>query len=58
MSVSEIHALLALLDDPDDTVYVHVRDQLISKGNEVLPYVDAEVSKAPDCDVFMGRLEQ
>ncbi|MDA0303392.1 MAG: hypothetical protein O3B45_03460 [Bacteroidetes bacterium] len=58
MRVSEIHALLALLDDPDDTVYVHVRDQLISKGNEVLPYVNAEVSKSPDCDLFMGRLEQ
>lgn len=58
MSVSEIHALLALLDDPDDTVYNHVRDQLISKGNEVLPYVNEEVSKSPNCDVFLGRLEK
>tara|TARA_B110000285_G_C15085156_1_gene595780 strand:+ start:506 stop:1429 length:924 start_codon:yes stop_codon:yes gene_type:complete len=58
MSVSEIHALLALLDDPDDTVYNHVRDQLVSKGKEILPFVHAEVSKAPDCDVFMDRLEQ
>lgn len=58
MSVSEIHALLALLDDPDDTVYNHVRDQLVSKGNEVLPFVNAEVSKSPDCDLFLGRLEQ
>ena len=58
MSVSEIHALLALLDDPDDTVYNHVRDQLISKGNAVLPYVNQEVSKSPDCDLFLGRLEK
>ena len=36
MSVAEIHALLALLDDPDDSVFLHVRGQLLSKGKDVL----------------------
>ncbi|MDG2210265.1 MAG: transglutaminase family protein [Flavobacteriales bacterium] len=58
MSVAEIHALLALLDDPDDSVFLHVRGQLLSKGKDVLPYVEAEVSKAPSCELFLERLEE
>ena len=45
MSISEIHALLALMDDPDETVYDHVRDRLLSRGKDVLPFVsDAALS--------------
>lgn len=58
MSISEIHALLALMDDPDETVYLHVRDRLLSKGKEVLPYVDQEVEHGRECHLFQNRLAQ
>lgn len=58
MSISEIHALLALMDDPDETVYLHVRDRLLSKGKEVLPFVDDEVVNGRECDLFQNRLAQ
>ena len=37
MSVSEIHALIQLLDDPDENVYRHVREKFLSRGTEILP---------------------
>ena len=37
MQPNEIHALIQLLDDPDEGVYQHVREQLIAKGTAVLP---------------------
>lgn len=56
MSISEIHALLALMDDPDELVYQHVRDRLLSKGKEVLPFVTDAAASGPECDLFQGRL--
>ena len=49
MSISEIHALLALMDDPDEMVYDHVRDRLLSKGKDVLPFVN-ERERTPSRD--------
>ena len=37
MQPNEIHALIQLLDDPDEGVYKHVREQLLARGTEVLP---------------------
>lgn len=36
---SSIQALVQLIDDPDDFVYQHVRNQLVSLGKEALPYL-------------------
>ena len=56
MSISEIHALLALMDDPDEAVYTHVRERLLSKGKDVLPYVDRIETLDGKDDLIKGRL--
>jgi hypothetical protein len=56
MSISEIHALLALMDDPDETVYTHVRERLLSKGKEVIPFVDSVASSGQNDALINGRL--
>ena len=56
MSISEIHALLALMDDPDETVYDHVRDRLLSKGKDVLPFVNDAALSGRECALFHSRL--
>jgi hypothetical protein len=56
MSISEIHALLALMDDPDETVYTHVRERLLSKGKEVLPFVESAESTQQEDGLIKGRL--
>ena len=56
MSISEIHALLALMDDPDETVYTHVRERLLSRGKEVLPFVDSVAASENNDALINGRL--
>ncbi|HBP45391.1 MAG TPA: hypothetical protein DD635_05780 [Flavobacteriales bacterium] len=56
MSISEIHALLALMDDPDETVYDHVRERLLSKGKDVLPFVNDAANSGKECELFQLRL--
>ncbi|MAI22631.1 MAG: hypothetical protein CL828_01110 [Crocinitomicaceae bacterium] len=56
MSISEIHALLALMDDPDEKVYDHVRDRLLSKGKDVLPFVHDAANSGRECALFQSRL--
>jgi regulator of sirC expression with transglutaminase-like and TPR domain len=56
MSISEIHALLALMDDPDETVYDHVRERLLSKGKDVLPFVTDAANSGRECALFQSRL--
>ncbi len=58
MSVSEIHALIQLLDDPDENVYMHVREQLLSKGTEILPAVMEHRSSNNICAVYESRLDE
>ena len=56
MSISEIHALLALMDEPDETVYDHVRERLLSKGKDVLPFVTDAANSGRECALFQSRL--
>ena len=58
MSVSEINALIQLLDDPDENVYMHVREQLLSKGTEILPAVMEHRSSNNICAVHESRLDE
>ena len=58
MSISEIHALLALMDDPDETVYGHVRERLLSKGKDVLPFVNDAANSGRECELFQSRLSR
>ena len=58
MSVSEIHALIQLLDDPDENVYMHVREQLLAKGSEILPAVMEHRSTNSICSIHESRLNE
>jgi len=58
MSVSEIHALIQLLDDPDEGVYRHVREELLSKGTDILPTVLEHRADKSHCAVHESRLDE
>lgn len=58
MSGSEIQALMALLDDPDEGVYNHVRSRLMEQGEAILPMLQAQQGRASRCEVTAGRLEE
>jgi regulator of sirC expression with transglutaminase-like and TPR domain len=40
ISKKEITALIHLLDDPDEQIYVHVKDKFISFGSKVIPHLE------------------
>lgn len=58
MSISEIHALIRLLDDPDEGVYLHVRDKLLSKGTEILPAIMEHRASNAICEIHENRLHE
>ncbi|MEX2591463.1 MAG: transglutaminase-like domain-containing protein [Anditalea sp.] len=40
LSEKELHALVSLLDDSDQEVKIHVKDKIISLGNDVIPFLE------------------
>ena len=40
MDNNQLHALIQLLDDPDEGVYSHVKDKLMELGLEAVPYLE------------------
>jgi regulator of sirC expression with transglutaminase-like and TPR domain len=40
MDQKELHALITLLDDPDEEIYNHIRERLLSLGQEVIPMLE------------------
>ena len=40
MDKQELNALLSLLDDPDKDVFIHVREKLLSIGEQVIPVLE------------------
>lgn len=45
MNEKDINALIRLLDDPDEAIYRHVREKLLSYGNPVIPFLEKEWEK-------------
>ena len=39
--MSEISALISLLDDPDETIYSHIKDKIVSMGGDVIPDLES-----------------
>ncbi|MFI5135284.1 MAG: transglutaminase-like domain-containing protein [Chitinophagales bacterium] len=54
---NELNALIHLLDDPDQEVYQHVTDKLISLGTSVIPTLENAWEKTFDPNLH-NRLEQ
>lgn len=40
MDKTEVSALISLLDDPDEQVYLQIREKLLSMGHEVIPALE------------------
>lgn len=40
MTQKEVQALISLLDDPDESIFIHVRQKLESLGNQAIPLLE------------------
>lgn len=40
MRTNELKALISLLDDPDENIFIHVEQQLITSGPETIPFLE------------------
>jgi regulator of sirC expression with transglutaminase-like and TPR domain len=53
-----IDALIRLVDDPDEQVFVHVRDQLLNFGTYALPFLQNSCDLLESDLIFQSRIEQ
>ncbi len=56
-SKSEIQALINLIDDPNDTVYLPVRDRIIEIGSEITPELERAWELEDLGELFRKRVE-
>lgn len=40
MDIKEIDALISLIDDPDESIYEHVRERIVSYGETIIPQLE------------------
>src|SRR3954464_7984388 len=45
---TEVNSLIRLLDDPDQEIYTHVHDKLLSYGSEAIEYLENAFEEAFD----------
>ncbi|MGV9013403.1 MAG: transglutaminase-like domain-containing protein [Flavobacteriales bacterium] len=57
MSETEIHALITLIDDPDEGIYCHVRDRILSIGEPVVQELERAWEMDDLGDLFRNRIE-
>ncbi|MFA6275181.1 transglutaminase-like domain-containing protein [Pedobacter sp. UC225_61] len=55
-NLAEIDALVKLLDDPDEEIYQHVQQRLLSYGNEVITYLESAWEQSLDT-LLQERIE-
>lgn len=53
-----IQALIALIDDPDDQIYAHVRDKLLEVGPDAIQYLESSWEERDFGLIFQTRIEQ
>lgn len=56
MNEKNITALISLLDDPDEGIYSHVSNELVSYGEDVIPYLEKEWENAFG-SIIQNRIE-
>ena len=52
-----ISALVKLIDDPDENVFLHVRDEIIKCGSNAIPYLEKSWEEDYYGLVFQSRIE-
>lgn len=55
---AEIKAMISLMDDPDETVYRQIRNQLLAMGPQVIPVLENEWETNDYGLIFQSRIEQ
>lgn len=56
MDKNQVHALISLLDDPDEVVYSQIKDKLLSMGADVIPVLESAWENSFD-SVLQQRIE-
>ncbi len=57
LSKKEISALINLLDDPDEEIYVHVKDKFVSFGTKIIPHLELAWEDSFDM-IIQKRIEE
>lgn len=57
MSENEIHALIKLIDDPDEGIYSQVRNRIVSLGEPVVQALETAWESEDLGDLFRNRIE-
>lgn len=56
--MSEVHALISLIEDPDEQIYLQVRDELKGLGESVLPQLEQYWELEKFGPLFQQRVEE
>jgi len=56
LSLKEVIALITLLDDPDETIYVQVKDRFVSLGPPAIPHLETAWENSFDA-IMQKRIE-
>jgi regulator of sirC expression with transglutaminase-like and TPR domain len=56
-SEKSIQALVRLIDDPDDSIFEHVRDELIGHGAKAIPFLESSWEEDDYGLLFQSRVE-
>lgn len=54
---SSVQALVSLIDDPDENVFLHVRSALADKGPDVIPFLESSWENDDYGLLFQSRIE-
>jgi len=57
MGQSEIHALITLIEDPDESIYHQIRDRIVQLGDGIVPDLERAWGDEEHGDLFRGRIE-
>ena len=57
LSNSSIQALIHLIDDPDESIFLHVRDRLLQYGPDAIPFLENSWEEKDFGLIFHNRIE-
>jgi regulator of sirC expression with transglutaminase-like and TPR domain len=55
--IKSIEALVRLIEDPDETIFEHVRDEIINCGSAAIPYLESSWEAEDFGLIFQSRIE-
>lgn len=58
MDEKSIRALISLIDDPDEQIFTHVRDKLLTYGPHAIPFLENSWEEETYGLIFQSRIEQ